>query len=64
MKKTIQRFDWATGHTVARRLSRSFKTLAEAETFAAGKQSTEIYKSKGLYKVEWVKIERRAHEDS
>lgn len=54
--KTTYRLDWVNGYTKARRLSRSFSTLAEAEAFAKGKKNTEIYRSKGKYKVEWVKI--------
>lgn len=42
--------------TKHRRLSRSFATLEEAKRFAEGKQNTDIYRSKGLYKVEWEKV--------
>ena len=55
-KKTTTRFDWEHGYQKARRLSRSFDTLEEARTFAEGKTNTDIYISKGRYKVEWTKI--------
>ena len=55
MRKTTVHHDWENGYTKHRRLSRSFSTLEEAQRFAEGKQNTEIYRSKGLYKVEWVK---------
>lgn len=55
MRKTKFRFDWLHGHTIAKRLTRSFDALADAEQFAKGKNNTEIYKSKGRYVVEWTK---------
>ena len=55
MSHTTKRFDWTNGYTIARRLSRSFDTLQEAQEFAKGKLNTEIYRSKGRYKVEWIK---------
>lgn len=55
MNKTIIKFDWQNGYTKSRRLSRSFTTLEEAKRFAEGKPQVDIYKSKGLFKVEWVK---------
>lgn len=54
--KTTYRFDWENGYTKARRLSRSFDTIEEANQFAKGKPNADIYKTKGRYKVEWVKI--------
>ena len=56
MKKTTYRHDWQNGYTKCRRLSRSFDTLEDANNFAEGKQVTDIYRSNGKYKVEWVKI--------
>lgn len=55
MNKTAYRFDWENGYTKSRRLSRSFETREAAEAFAEGKHGTEIYVSKGKYKVEWIK---------
>ena len=40
---------------MVRTLSRSFDTLEEAKKFAEGKDTVDIYKSKGRYKVEWLK---------
>lgn len=54
--KTAYRFDWVNGFTKVKVLSRSFDTLEEANRFAEGKQSTDVYKSKGRFKVEWVKV--------
>lgn len=54
--KTTYRFDWENGFTKARRLSRSFKTLEEAQRFAVNKYCAEIYKSNGMFKVEWIKV--------
>lgn len=56
MKKTTCKFDWQDGYTRCRRLSRSFDTLAAAEKFSEGKMNSEIYVSKGKYKVEWLKV--------
>lgn len=56
MNKTTYQFDWTTGYTKTRRLSRSFDTLEEATAFAEGKVVVDIYKSKGRYKVEWLKV--------
>ena len=56
VKKTIYKSDWGNGTRKIRTLSRSFKTLDEAERFASGKQVTDIYMSKGLVKVEWTKV--------
>jgi HSP20 family molecular chaperone IbpA len=50
-------FDWQNGYTITRRFSRSFATLEEAKRFAEGKPQADIYKSKGKYKVEWMKTE-------
>lgn len=55
MKKTTVRFDWESGYTKARRLSRSFETMEEASRFADGKRNAEIYRSNGRYKVEYIK---------
>lgn len=54
-KHTTYRFDWESGYTKRRRLSRSFDTLDDAKLFANGKTESEIYISKGRYKVEWIK---------
>ena len=56
MRKTTVRFDWESGYTKARRLSRSFETMEEAARFADGKADADIYRSKGKYKVEWLKV--------
>lgn len=53
--KTRYRFDWTNGDYIERTLSRSFDTLEEAEQFSTGKDVRDIYKSKGRYKVEWIK---------
>lgn len=55
MNTTIK-FDWANGYTKWRVLSRSFDSVEEANRFAEGKQIIDVYKSKGRYKVEWLKI--------
>lgn len=56
MRKTTYRFDLENGYTIARRLSRSFDSLEEAREFSKGKVNSDIYKSKGRYKVEWIKV--------
>ena len=56
MNKTVHLFDWERGHTKRRILSRSFDTVEDARRFADGKLNTEIYVSKGRYKVEWTKV--------
>lgn len=53
--KTMHRWNWKDGSTIVRRLSRSFDTIGEATKFAEGKEIVDIYKSKGRYKVEWIK---------
>lgn len=53
--KTLYRFTWDTGNTIRRELSRSFDTLDEAQKFARGKQNSDVYVSKGRYKVTWCK---------
>lgn len=54
--KTIHKWDWVNGYTIERHLSRSFNTLEEAQRFAENKQVIDIYRTKGCYKVEWVKV--------
>ena len=50
---------WSIDHHIEQRtLSRSFDTLEEAQKFAEGKAVTDIYKSKGRFKVEWEKVKR------
>ena len=61
MNKTTHRFNWEDGHTIARMLSRSFDTLEEAKKFAENKLNSEVYQSKGRYKVEWLKIKDNNH---
>lgn len=56
MRKTTYRFDLENGYTIAKRLSRSFDSLEEAQIFLKNKVNADIYKSKGRYKVEWIKI--------
>ena len=56
MVKTTYWFDWVNGDQIRRRLSRSFDSLEDAQRFAKNKLNAEIYKSKGRYKVEWLKI--------
>lgn len=56
MRKTTYRFDWENGYTVCKRCSRSFATLEEANKFADEKPNSEVYISKGRYKVEWILI--------
>lgn len=41
---------------IERTLHRSFATLEEANRFAAGKSVNDIYRSKGKFVVEWIKI--------
>ena len=53
--KTLHRFDWERGNYTVIRLSRSFDTLEDAQKFANGKTCVDIYKSKGRYRVEWLK---------
>ena len=55
MNKTSYHHDWSKGCYMVRTLSRSFDTLEEAKKFAEGKDMVDIYKSKGRYKVEWLK---------
>lgn len=38
-----------------RELSKSFDTLEDAERFASGKNVLDIFRSKGKYKVLWIK---------
>ena len=54
--KTIHKFEWGKGYYTVRHLSRSFDALEDAVRFSEGKLNTDIYKSKGRYKVEWTKI--------
>ena len=56
MVKTVGLFDWENGYRTRRKLSRSFNTLQEAQKFAETKLNSEIYKSKGKFKVEWTLI--------
>ena len=42
--------------TKVRTLSRSFQTLEAAQKFAEGKQVIDIYRNKGRFVVEWIKI--------
>ena len=56
MKKTVERFNWVDGHRKERRLSRSFDTLEEAERFSTNKDVTDIYRYRGRYRVEWIKV--------
>ena len=48
-------------HVEERTLSRSFVTLEQANAFAEGKHVLDIYKSKGRFKVEYVKTKRVEH---
>ena len=48
-------------HVEERTLSRSFDTLEQANAFAEGKHVLDIYKSKGRFKVEYVKTKRVEH---
>ena len=43
-------------HKIRRVLTRSFDTLEEAERFAEGKDVRDIFRSKGRFKVEWIKV--------
>lgn len=49
-------FDWQNGHTIHKKLTRSFDSLEQANKFAEDKQVIDIYVSGGRYKVEWLKI--------
>ena len=55
IRKTTYTRDWESGYTKRRRLTRSFNTIEEARRFAESKQTTDIFKSKGRFVVEWVK---------
>ena len=55
MNKSRNTFDFQNGYQVIRRLSRSFKTLEEARKFAEGKNVLDIYRYRGLIRVEWEK---------
>lgn len=57
MRKTSYSHRFGEPWKKTRLLSRSFDTLEEATRFAEGKKITDIYKSKGRYKVEWLKVE-------
>lgn len=61
MNKTVSGFSWKLGHYKKRTLSRSFDTLGKAVRFAEGKTVTDIYRSNGRYKVEYIKEEREQH---
>ena len=56
INKTVYRFDWVNGYTKQMTLSRSFVTLEAAQKFAEGKQTIGIYRNKGRFVVEWIKI--------
>lgn len=56
INKTVKWFDWENGHCKDRELSRSFDTKEEALKFAEGKHNTDVYMSKGRYKVTWHKV--------
>ena len=56
MSNTTYRFDWESGYTKVRRLTRSFETLDEAKRFAEGKQDVDIFRSKGRFVVKWIKV--------
>ena len=53
--KTVNGFAWDRGYYTNRTLTRSFDTLEAAQKFAEGKDTQDIYRSKGKYVVEWVK---------
>lgn len=53
--KTAYYSGWGTSPHKKRELSRSFDTLDAAQKFAEGKELLDIYKSKGKYKVVWIK---------
>ena len=57
--KTVNGFDWEHGYYTRKVLTRSFPTLEAAEKFAEGKDVRDIYKNKGKYVVEWVKMIER-----
>lgn len=48
-------------HIEERTFTRSFDTLEKAKAFAEGKSVIDIYKSKGLFKVEYSKTYRVDH---
>ena len=57
--KTVNCFDLEHGYYTRKVLTRSFQTLEAAEKFAEGKDVRDIYRNKGKYVVEWVKMIER-----
>lgn len=55
MNKTRSGFNWADGYYQTREFSRSFDTIEDAKRFAEGKDVLDIFRSKGKYKVLWIK---------
>ena len=45
-------------HVVLVTMHRSFNTLEEAQAFAQGKDVVDIYRTKGRFKVEYLKTKR------
>lgn len=56
MRKTSYKHDWSRGFYIERTLTRSFETLEAANKFADGKNVLDIYRNKGKFVVEWLKV--------
>ena len=56
INKSAYKFDWTNGYTIERKLTRSFDTLEQAQKFAENKRNADIFRSKGRYTVEWLKV--------
>lgn len=54
--KTSYKHDWSRGFYIERILTRSFETLEAANKFAVGKNVRDIYRKKGKFVVEWLKV--------
>ena len=55
-KKTSYKHDWSRGFYIERTLTRSFETLEAANKFADGKNVLDIFRKKGKFVVEWLKV--------
>ena len=56
MRKSICKHDWSRGYYIERILTRSFETLEAANKFAEGKNVRDIFRKKGKFVVEWLKV--------
>lgn len=52
------------GFTKRQTLTRSFDTLEAAQKFAEGKNTLDIFRAKGRFKVQWVKETRFIYDEN